>query len=119
MDNVEAMYTIEFASDSGGYIGHGYGVVIFETGRIFGGDSSFVYIGKFHVENGIVLADVHCKNDREVEGLVSIFADGEDEFDLHLEGVIAFNEFVLKGYKVNDQSKKITVKLTRRAELPQ
>ena len=36
---LEAMWGVEFGSNQDG----GYGVVILETGRILGGDSSFIY----------------------------------------------------------------------------
>lgn len=110
----EAMYGIEFSSNEGN---SGYGVLVLETGRVFGGDSSFVYIGSYHVGDGILVAEVKCTNDRKVEDLESIFA-GLDEFTIRVEGIPNDKEFVLKGHVVEDPSKKIAVTLTRRAKLP-
>lgn len=109
---LEAMYGLEFVSnaDDGGY-----GVVVLETGRVFGGDSSFVYIGSYKVENGILKAEVKCTNDRKL--LQSIFGDIK-EFNLRLEGKPQHDEFILQGYMVEKPSMKIGVKFTRRAELP-
>ncbi len=109
---IEALYGIEFQSsmEDGGY-----GVVVLETGRILGGDSSFVFVGDYNVKNNIVRANVKCTNYRK--SLQSIFGD-IDEFNLHLEGRPSDNEFILKGHMVEDPSKKIGVKLTRIAELP-
>jgi len=54
---IEALYGVEFVSnmDNGGY-----GVAVLETGRIFGGDSSFVFVGKYEVKNRILHANVKC-----------------------------------------------------------
>ncbi len=109
---LEAMYGVEFVSnmDDGGY-----GVVILETGRILGGDSSFVFVGNYEVKNGIFIADIKCTNDRNT--LLSIFGD-ITEFNLHLEGKPKHNEFVVQGHMKENPEMKIAVKLTRRAELP-
>lgn len=109
---LEAMYGLEFVSNTND---GGYGVVILETGRIFGGDSSFVYIGNYEVKNDIVTAEVKCTNDREL--LASVFGDIK-EFNLRLEGKPHHNEFILQGHIIENPSMKIAIKLTRRAELP-
>lgn len=109
---VEALYGIEFASNQND---GGYGVVVLETGRIFGGDSSFVFIGSYEVKNGKVIANVKCSNDRKI--LRSVFGD-IDEFNLHLEGEPSEKEFILQGHMVENPSMRLGVKLTRRAELP-
>ena len=109
---IEALYGIEFLSNEGN---GGHGVVVLETGRILGGDSSFVFVENYEVNNGTITADVKCTNDRQT--LQSIFGD-INEFNLHLEGTTNHNEFVLQGHMVENPSMQISVKLTRRAELP-
>jgi len=106
------MYGIEFVSNAND---GGYGVVVLETGKILGGDSSFVFVGSYKTENGIVCADVKCTNDRNM--LQSIFGDIK-EFNLHLEGKPDLKEFTLRGHMIENPAMKIAVKLTRRAELP-
>ena len=101
---LEAMYGIEFVSNNDG----GYGVAIFETGRIFGGDSSFVYVGDYTLEHGVLRVNVKCTNDRG--SLPSIFGNIK-EFNLRLEGQPEHREFILQGHMVEDQTKKIGVKL--------
>lgn len=109
---IEAMYGIEFASNLND---GGYGVVVLETGRVLGGDSSFTYIGNYAVTNGLIKAGVKCTNDRN--SLQSIFGNLK-EFNLCLEGKTDSRQFILSGYMVENPSMKIAVKLTRRAELP-
>ncbi len=109
---IEALYGVEFVSNMNSA---GYGVVVFETGRILGGDSSFVFIGNYEVKSNVLHAKVKCTNDRGV--LPSIFGNIK-EFNLELEGTPNRNEFILQGHMLEDQTKKISIKLTRRAELP-
>lgn len=110
--SIEALYGIEFVSNMND---GGYGVVVLETGRVLGGDSSFVFVGSYEVNNGTVVADVKCTNDRKM--LRSVFGD-IDEFNLHLEGKPDDREFILQGHMVENPSMRVGVKLTRRAELP-
>ncbi|GAC1505641.1 MAG: hypothetical protein NVS2B14_17860 [Chamaesiphon sp.] len=110
---IEAMYGVEFQSNQLG-INSGYGVAIFETDRIFGGDSSFVYIGKYKIQNGTLKVTVKVTNDRKI--MSSVF--GVDEFTLYGEGTLSRNEFTLEGYMQENPAMKIVAKFTRRAELP-
>lgn len=41
---LEALWSVEFQSSFGL---QGNGVVVFETGRVFGGDSTMIYVGNF------------------------------------------------------------------------
>lgn len=75
---LEAMWGVEFGSNQDG----GYGVVILETGRILGGDSSFTYIGSYETVGGNVTAKIKCTNNRNT--LVSIFGNLK-EFNLVLK----------------------------------
>lgn len=109
---IEALYGLEFVSNMN--IG-GYGVAVLETGRILGGDSSFVYVGDYEVRNGTAYANVKCTNDRGL--LPSIFGNIK-EFNLLLEGTPNETEFILQGHMVENSAMKIGIKLTRRAELP-
>lgn len=109
---LEAMYGVEFVSNQND---GGYGVVILETGRILGGDSSFVFVGSYEVKNGIVQANVRCTNDRNL--LQSVFGDIQ-EFNLNLKGTPEYKGFKLVGHMVENPAMQIEIKLTRRAELP-
>ncbi len=109
---IEALYGVEFASNMNDA---GYGVAVLETGRILGGDSSFIFVGSYSIENGVITAQVKCTNDRKI--LQSIFGN-IDEFTLSLTGKPEHKEFILQGHMVENPAMKIGIKLTRRAELP-
>ena len=111
---IEAMYGIEFESNANG----GTGVVIFETGKILGGDSSFVYIGTYTIENGILKARIEANNDRKI--LESII--GLDHFhligELNLGKGFNRNAFQMIATVVERPGVKIVINFTWRAELP-
>ena len=123
---IEAMYGVEFVSNVNHLQGNrgiddmGYGVVIFETGRILGGDSSYVYVGEYAIDNSILKVNVKVTNDRKV--LTSIFGNF-DEFRLTGQATIKdrgylIREFIVYGEMMENPALKIAVKFTRRAELP-
>jgi hypothetical protein len=60
-------------------------------------------------------SSLHKSNDRNL--LPSVVGDLK-EFNLSLQGTLNENEFILRGHMLEDPSKSIDIKLTRRAELP-
>jgi len=109
---LEAMWSLEFISSQQR---GGYGIAVLETGRIFGGDSSCIYIGSYEVKNDIVHALVKVTNDRGI--LQTIFGDLK-EFTLVLNGRADQDSFVLEGHMQEHPEQRMDVRLTRRAELP-
>lgn len=95
---------------------HGNGVVVFETSRVFGGDSTMIYVGNYQVENGLIQSKININNYAHVPGMSSVV--NLDSFNLQVTGEIDSKEMVLSGYVVEDSSRKITIKTLRRAELP-
>jgi hypothetical protein len=49
---IEALWTVEIPDVKGGWINGG--VVVLETGRIFGGDSFYYFLGNYDVSGGNV-----------------------------------------------------------------
>lgn len=109
---LEALWTAEFETNMGTF---GGGVVVFETGRIFGGDSLYYYLGKAEVKNEIVEAEVEVTNHSGPPR--SVFGPLE-KFHLKLSGRLQRPVMELKGYLVENPSMGIVVRLTHRAELP-
>lgn len=58
MTNVEGMWALLSGSnDAPDELVNG-GIVVLETGRVFGGDSAMAYIGSYEVTSGLLRADV-------------------------------------------------------------
>ena len=110
---LEALWSVEFKSSFGM---HGHGVAVFETGRVFGGDSTMIYVGNFQVDNGAINSTINVKKYAFAPGMSSVV--GFDNFNLKVTGTPHANQMVLSGYVVEDPSRKIEIHAVRRAELP-
>lgn len=110
---LEALWSVKFESSFGM---QGNGVAVFETGRVFGGDSTMIYIGKFNVENGLINAEMNIKKYANMSGMASVV--GFDNFNLKVSGKPDAKTMTLSGFVVEDPSRKITIHAVRRAELP-
>jgi len=113
---LEALWSVSFSSNVQQGPMPGTGIVVFETGRVFGGDSIMIYTGKFAVVNGQIQADVHVETYATQPNMASTV--GLPTFDLKITGTPARNTMVLTGYVVQDPNRKMVLTFTRRAELP-
>jgi hypothetical protein len=111
---IEALWSVEFSTNVGSF---GAGVVVLETGRVLGGDSSFIYIGKFHVDKSIVHLEVESSRYNMVVQLPSIFGN-LNKFTLRVSGPVNANEVILVGHVVEHPTLEVKVHAIRRAELP-
>jgi len=109
---LEALWSVEFVSNVQGF---GAGVAVMETGRILGGDSRYIYVGSFAIENEDL--KVKVKVTHYFGEPYSIFGP-RSEFNLTLTGKPAHDGFEMQGHMIEDPNLRIGVRLTRRAELP-
>jgi len=109
---LEALWSVEFVSNLNIF---GSGVVIFETGRIFGGDAQYYYTGRYEVKNGNLEGELEVVNYSGEPW--SVFGTLE-KFSLVLSGQPNQDTFDIKGALKGDPSKEILIRLTKRAELP-
>jgi hypothetical protein len=110
---LEGLWTIEFVSNVETY---GAGVVVFESGRILGGDSSYNYLGTFRVKNEIVEADVEGTHH---SGQAHSIFGFRPKFKLKLSGKPQVPLMELKAHFVdNPLMGELSARLTWRAELP-
>ena len=109
---LEALWTAEFSSNLGIF---GAGVVVFETGRLFGGDSQYYYLGTCEVKNEVLEADIEVTH---FAGQGFSLFGGLKKFHLKAEGKIKEPKMEISGYLKENPDLKIYIQLTRRAELP-
>ncbi len=110
---LEGLWTIEFVSNVETY---GAGVVVFESGRIFGGDNCYYYIGTFRVKNKIVEAEVEGTH---YSGEAHSIFGFRHKFNLKLSGKPQVPVMELKAHFVdNPLVGELSAHLTWRAELP-
>ena len=117
--SLEALWTVRFGSNVGGV---GAGIVVFETGRIFGGDQDYIYLGKYSVtpDGKQLSADVDVSN--HSGNLRSIFGP-LNQFTLHIEAPVPAATTVgaimqANGRVTSNPMLQIGLLMTLRAPLP-
>ena len=121
--SVEGLWSIYFESNVEilpGMKGMGGGVVVFETSKIFGGDTHYFYLGQYEVLGNEMKAKVDV-NKYDPNG-IDIFFLGEDKYKLEISGTLGSTEIgsVCEGvgHVLGYPDRKIKLILTKRAELP-
>jgi hypothetical protein len=111
--SIEALWSVEFISNTQIV---GAGVAVLETDRIFGGDSQYFYVGDYKSERGVTTANI--KVTHYAGAYASIFGPTK-EFHLTLKGTPSRDQFELHGHVVGMRDLTISMRLSRRAELPE
>ncbi|HVJ40016.1 MAG TPA: GrlR family regulatory protein [Dongiaceae bacterium] len=111
--SLEALWTMQYR-DAGGW--QSGGVVVLETGRLFGGDSSFYFIGGYNMAGDKLTAKAAVEH-----------YDGSNfsAFGVPLKSFSVEGEFTRKGnlmegyfWQPGNPSLRLPILLTRRADLP-
>jgi hypothetical protein len=109
---LEALWSIEFVSNRGAY---GAGVAVFKSGRVFGGDAQYYYLGTAQVEGNVVNAQVTVTH--YAGPMSSIFGPAK-QFNLRLTGNLSAPTMEMGGVVAENPSLQIRARLTKRADLP-
>ncbi|OZI39021.1 hypothetical protein CEG14_05655 [Bordetella genomosp. 1] len=110
---LEAMWTVRFRRPG---IDFGAGVIVLESGRAFGGDSSFSYIGTYGVSADGNTVKINLQVSRHAPGLENVF--GLDDFGLTLVGKPSRENMTLSGTVDQHAALRLDVLARRKAELP-
>jgi T3SS negative regulator,GrlR len=106
---MEGFWTVQFS----GVQGWGAGVLTLIGGKIFGGDTSFLYTGTYVAEGTKITGHVHVK--RHAAGLPNVM--GRDEFDLELNGTLKGSLIALTA-KIPGTQLQLSGTLTKQGDLP-
>lgn len=109
---LEALWSVEFVSNMQGF---GAGVAVFETGRIFGGDSQYYYVGAYRQKDGVLSAELEVTH---YAGEPSSVFGPAKKFHLKVSGKPAQPTMEVRGHVVENPNLQIYIRLTRRADLP-
>ena len=116
---IEGMWAVYFNADNGGApgVGPGAGVVVLETGRVFGGDSSYYYTGDYDVAaGGRVTARIRVRHYAGPRN--NIFGAVQDA-SLEVSGILLGREqAMMGGHVVGAPQQRIALGFVRLADLP-
>ena len=108
---LEGLWTFRFRRGED----RGAGVIVFETGRLFGGDSSFYFLGTYTVENGFLSGEVEVTRHAELSQFIF---PRFDSGTIKLSGPMTEPHMTLTGHLAPDTRQHIAVICTRRTDLP-
>lgn len=98
------------------------GIVILESGRVFGGDSVMAYHGSYEVDRGVIIADVRCwtwNTEIPEEQMANVFGmTGPIDYQVRLEGSHDGNKIEGAIWPVADPSLKLVAAMKKIADLP-
>lgn len=109
---LEALWSVEFVANTQDL---GAGVAVFETGRIFGGDSQYYYVGNYAMRDGLVNAEIEVTH---YAGQASSVFGPLKKFNLKLSGKPGRPVMEVRGQLVENPALQIFIRLTYRAALP-
>lgn len=112
--SIEALWSVEFISNTQIV---GAGVAVLDADRIFGGDSQYFYVGNYKSERGVTTANIKVTHYAGAYDS-SIFGPAK-EFHLTLKGTPARDQFELHGHVIGMRDLTISMRLSRRSELPE
>jgi hypothetical protein len=98
-----------------GMAGNGGGVVLFIEGRVFGGDSGYMYMGSYETQADSVRAQVKVQN--FLPNVPSVLGTVGD-FELQIDGKVVGDIIKGTGSIPNSKAVGIALKLTKKADLP-
>ena len=102
--SLEALWLMEFALAQGSWTNGG--VVVLETGRIFGGDSQYYYVGTYKVDRERITADVlsvHYHGER-----YTAFGTDEPKFQIKIQGKWSEKEISGEMFRVEKPELRLT-----------
>jgi hypothetical protein len=109
---IEGFWIVQFE----GMRGNGGGVAMFIKGKVFGGDTGYLYLGSYQMQGDTVKAHVNVT--RFLPDIPSVLGVVGD-FELNIVGKLDGDVINGTGSLVNSQAAGIAVKLTKRAKLPE
>ncbi len=117
--SVEALWVASFGDASDPQMIPGYsnaGVVVLETGRIYGGDFGYYYLGKYQIDGDKIFADVEIVHFNGP--ILDAFQLGIPKFAIRMEGIIADPYIIGEMWPVKFPNRRIKVQLEHKAALP-
>ncbi len=108
---VEGFWIVQFQ----GLQANGGGVATFVKGRLFGGDSGYLYEGCYELRENVIKATVRVRNFLPaVPNVLGI----EGDFELLIDGKVEGNIIIGKAAPANRPGVGMVVKLTKQGDLP-
>jgi hypothetical protein len=108
---IDGLWTAEFGSSTGVF---GGGVVVFQNGKVMGGDAGYYYLGDYRLTEGALVATIEIS--AFIKGFESVFNTVGQNLKLNLVGSIVDETHVIaQGHPEQMPNLRLGVKLTKRS----
>jgi hypothetical protein len=95
------------------------GIIILESERLFGGDSTYYWVGNYSVTNGIVTGTVRTRTHTLYEGATNVFgSEGAVDYQVVFQVEFQGNDLVGAMCPADQPNVAQAVELTRLSDLP-
>jgi hypothetical protein len=108
---LEAQWVVEFKSA----IDFGAGTVVFESGRVFGGDGQYRYEGDYKIDNGHLTGEVEVER---FSGAPNSVFGPLDRFKIKVSGRVQSPVMDLYGNLAQSPFTPIVIRCTKKSDLP-
>ncbi len=109
---IDGLWTLVFKTPMAASAG---GVVVCLNGRVYGGDSSYMYLGSYQQVGDTFAAQVTCK--QFVANAPTVFGFAMREFTLRVNGVLRGAEVEATGVVDQIQQGILNIRMVKRADL--
>jgi hypothetical protein len=111
-DSMKALWSVQFATNGRKVRG---GIVIFKDNQLFGGDSSYYYLGRYATLQGKIRGEAEAFH---YAGPPSTIFGPLEHVRLTFEGQFNDSVMTLSGTRTGNPLQQIEIILTKRADLP-
>lgn len=120
MESVEALWAAYFGDANSPILQPGIsnaGVVVLETGRVFGGDVQFYYLGEYTVTGDTIRAKITCQYFNG-PGYTAFGPVTKGSFDVEMEGTRSGDQITGMMWSPDNPQAKLPILLKHLAPLP-
>lgn len=114
---VEGLWTVEFGHAGAANVPVNAGIVVLETGRVFGGDTWFAYTGRYDVNGEGITGTLNVQRHHKDPDSIDAWQTGEDRFAVDFSVAWIGDRSVAEGTMSRDGN-TLGLRLRKLAELP-
>jgi hypothetical protein len=108
---MDGLWTAEFGSSTGGF---GAGVVVFQNGKVMGGDAGYYYLGEYRLTESAFVATIEIS--AFIKGYESVFNTIGQKLKLDLVGsIVNETHAIAQGHPEGMPDLRLGIKLTKRS----
>ncbi|HEX5183539.1 MAG TPA: hypothetical protein VFW19_10355 [Allosphingosinicella sp.] len=115
--SVEGLWAVEFGHAGAAFAPVNAGIVVLETGRVFGGDTWFAYTGDYEVNGSGITGSLKVRRHHHDGMSIDAWETGEDTFNVDFSVTWMSDQSAAEGVMTRN-GQALGLRLKKLAELP-